>query len=72
MEYLNLANEVSHLGEYSADLERRKDELEMLSKVVNELGMQLQRFDLQMSVGVEPVRLVSPPHVVGFEMGEEL
>jgi hypothetical protein len=72
MEYLNLANGVSHLSEYSADLERRKDELEMLSKVVNELGMQLQRFDLQMSVGVEPVRLVSPPHVVGFEMGEEL
>jgi capsular exopolysaccharide synthesis family protein len=56
-EYAQLADQVKDLGEYSADLVRRQEELEQLTRVTNEVSYELEKLDLELSAGIARVRL---------------
>ena len=57
-EYSKLALQVQEIGEYSADLERRQDELVHLTQVTNELGYELEKLDLELRANQARVRQV--------------
>ena len=57
-EYSKLALQVTEIGEYSADLNRRQDELVHLTQVTNELGYELEKLDLELRANQSRVRRV--------------
>ena len=57
-EYSELTLRVQEIGEYSADLVRRQDELVHLTQVTNELGYELQKLDLELRANQPRVRRV--------------
>ena len=59
--------QVDELGEYSADLVRQQDELVHLTQATNELGLMLERMELQARLNVRAVHIDVRPHVPGYD-----
>jgi hypothetical protein len=59
--------QVEEIGEYSADLVRRQDELVHLTQATNELGLLLERMELQARLNLRAVHIDSRPHVPGYD-----
>jgi hypothetical protein len=66
-QYIALAMQVEEIGEYSADLVRRQDELVHLTQATNELGLLLERMELQARLNLRAVHIDSRPHVPGYD-----
>ena len=65
--YIELAMQVDELGEYSADLVRQQDELVHLTQATNELGLMLERMELQARLNLRAVHIDVRPHVPGYD-----
>ena len=59
--------QVDEIGEYSADLVRRQDELVRLTQATNELGLLLERKHTQARLNLQAVLIESRPHVPGYD-----
>ena len=58
-EFSKFSDELQELGEYSADLVRRQEEMAQLSKVTGEVAYELEKIQLEISAGgAERVRLM--------------
>ncbi len=66
-QYTELAMQVDGLGEYSADLVGRQDELVHLTQATNEVGMLLERMELQARLNHRAVHIDARPHVPGYD-----
>ena len=66
-QYIALAMQVDEIGEYSADLVRRQDELVRLTQATNEIGLLVERKNTQLQLVIPVIRIAIPPHVPGFE-----
>ena len=66
-QYIGLAMQVDEIGEYSADLVRRQDELVHLTSAINQLGLLLARMELQARLNLRAVHIDSRPHVPGYD-----
>jgi len=63
-EFSKLSDDLQQLGEYSADLVRRQEELAQMSKVTSEVGYELEKIELELSAGgAERVRLYQQARV---------
>ncbi|MDP7268828.1 MAG: polysaccharide biosynthesis tyrosine autokinase [Pirellulales bacterium] len=63
-EFSKLSDDLQQLGEYSADLVRRQEELAQMSKVTGEVGYELEKIELELSAGgAERVRLYQQARV---------
>ena len=61
------ATQVDELSEYSADLVRQQDELVHLTQATNELGLMLERMELQARLNLRAVHIDVRPHVPGYD-----
>ena len=66
-QYMNLARQADEIGEYSADLVRQQDELVHLTQATNELGLMLERMELQARLNLRAVHIDVRPHVPGYD-----
>jgi predicted RNase H-like nuclease (RuvC/YqgF family) len=66
-QYMALAIQAEDIGQYSADLVRRQDELVGLTRVVNELGLLLERRHTQARLNLSQMHIVARPHVPGYD-----
>ena len=66
-QYMNLARQADEIGEYSADLVRQQDELVHLTQATSELGLMLERMELQARLNLRAVHIDVRPYVPGYD-----